>query len=82
MTMTIEEARSRHSKACADYATGKATFEQAQVHYRRLVRLEEASVKKANAKIMEANKKRFPDMEIREEFNARIKKENANRIAE
>jgi hypothetical protein len=78
MTMTIEEAWKRYKKHCADYVAGKDTFEQGQVHYRRLVRLEEASVKKANAKIMEANRKRFPGLETRKKFNARIKEENAN----
>lgn len=74
--MTIREAWKRYKKHCADYAAGRATFEQGQVHYRRLVRLEEASIKKANAKIMEANRKRFPEMETRKEFNARIMEEN------
>jgi hypothetical protein len=60
--MTIEEARKRYIKAAVDYAAGRSTFEQGHVHYRRLVRLEKAAVKKANARIMEANRKRFPEM--------------------
>lgn len=51
MKMTLEDARKRYVKSCADYAAGKATFEQGQVHWRRVVRLREAAIRKANANL-------------------------------
>jgi hypothetical protein len=62
MKMTLAEARKRLFATAADYAVGKATFEQGQAAHRRVVRIREDAIKKANATIIEANKKRFPEI--------------------
>jgi len=58
----LAEARKRLFAVSADYAAGKATFKQGESAHRRLVRIQEDVTKKANTKIMEVNRKRFPDM--------------------
>jgi hypothetical protein len=55
----MAEAQKRLFAVAADE---DASYEQFVQAYRRVVKIQEDAVKKENAKIMEANAKRFPHM--------------------
>ena len=60
MKMTLAEARDRMFAVAADEGASHEQFVRA---HRRVVKIREDAIKKANAKIMKANARRFPNLQ-------------------